>query len=599
MADLIGHDIGRYHITEQLGVGGMATVYKAYDTRLERDVAIKVIRKEAFGVELLERMLKRFEREAKALAKLAHPNIVSIFDYGEHEGSPYLVMQFVQGGTLKQQMGTPVSYVEAARLLLPVAQALEYAHGRGIVHRDVKPANILITDNHDRMLSDFGIAKMLDLEEGNTLTGTNVGIGTPEYMAPEQGMGQAIDGRADIYSLGVVFYELVTGRKPYTADTPMAVVIKQINDPLPDPKLYASSLGKDAERVIYKALAKTPQDRYQTMGEFAAALEKLAGQNSGQASVSKDAPPAPQLPPRPTAPTLTMDSLAGGSITPRKKAPVWGAAAGGVILLLVLIILGMLAYPRLTMLAALPEKTAQPTALAALPSAAQISPSATDAPALGPTDKPVPTKINTAIGGPTLPPTPDPVKLFFPGTTVIYTADLSSGGGIKSRGWKVPWGSVGIKDSTLVVTQHSGILRSDAIGEGFGAVVLFKISAGTDANIVFYSNPGMSDKYIGIKATPNGLATLAGAGMTALGGEPLAGDLVIKVDHWYFALVRVNPRGEFYLQVRENDIPYQYSEKTLQLGQDWAGGNWYGSITTNLYNKGEIDVQSYQELRFH
>jgi len=195
MQDMTGHELGRYHLLEKLGEGGMATVYKAYDTRLERDVAVKVIRREAFSQEVLERVLKRFEREAKTLAKLTHPNIVSIIDYGDQEGNPYLVMPYLPGGTLKQFLGKPMPWQNAVMLLLPVAKALAYAHGLDIIHRDVKPANILITASGEPMLTDFGIAKMLDLQGGQTLTGTGVGVGTPEYMAPEQGLGKEVDGR--------------------------------------------------------------------------------------------------------------------------------------------------------------------------------------------------------------------------------------------------------------------------------------------------------------------------------------------------------------------------------------------------------------------
>ncbi|MGC9025768.1 MAG: serine/threonine-protein kinase, partial [Chloroflexia bacterium] len=237
----IGQSVGRYHIVEQLGEGGMATVYKAYDTRLEREVALKVIRRGAFPPEQLERILRRFEREAKALARLTHPNIVGLIDYGEYEGSPYLVMEYLPGGTLKKLLearaGRPLPWEEAVRLLLPIARALHFAHRQGFIHRDVKPSNILITESGEPMLSDFGIAKLLETEE-TTLTGTGVGVGTPEYMAPEQGLGRKVDARADVYALGVVLYELVTGRKPYTADTPMAVLLKQATEPLPRPRAY-------------------------------------------------------------------------------------------------------------------------------------------------------------------------------------------------------------------------------------------------------------------------------------------------------------------------------------------------------------------------
>jgi len=234
MTDLIGKSIERYHILEQLGEGGMAVVYKAYDTRLEREVAVKVIRRDAFPAQHNERIFKRFEREARALARLSHPNIVKVLDYGTHDGSPFLVLEYLPGGTLKHRLGKPIPWQEAAALLIPVARALHYAHENKIVHRDVKPSNILINQSGEPMLTDFGIAKLLESDEGQTLTtGTGVGVGTPEYMSPEQGLGQEVDARADIYSLGIIFYEMVTGRKPFRADTPMAVVVKHINEPLP------------------------------------------------------------------------------------------------------------------------------------------------------------------------------------------------------------------------------------------------------------------------------------------------------------------------------------------------------------------------------
>jgi serine/threonine protein kinase len=272
--DLTGKSLGRYHIIEHLGEGGMADVYKAFDTQLERDVAIKVIRKDTFLPSTQERMLKRFEREAKSQAKMSHPNIVKVFDFGVFKKAPYLVMEYLPGGTLKDHMGQPMPWAAAAALLVPVAHALEYAHAQGVLHRDVKPANILITAQGQPMLTDFGIAKLLEDDGGHTLTGTGVGIGTPEYMAPEQGLGNEVDGRADVYALGVVLYELVTGRKPYSASTPMAVLLKQINDPLPRPRDLIPDLPEQMERIIFKALAKNPEDRYADMGQFVNALER-------------------------------------------------------------------------------------------------------------------------------------------------------------------------------------------------------------------------------------------------------------------------------------------------------------------------------------
>jgi len=200
--------------------------------------------------------LKRFEREAKALARLTHPNIVKVTDYGEYESKPYLVMPYLPGGTLKTKLGKPMSWNEAVELILPVAEALRYAHSEHMIHRDVKPSNIIHTRSGHPMLTDFGIAKLLDLEETVDLTGTSAAVGTPEYMAPEQANAKTVDHRADIYSLGIVLYEMVTGRKPFIADTPMAVLVMHIHDPLPSPRKFAPSLSERAEKILIKALAK-------------------------------------------------------------------------------------------------------------------------------------------------------------------------------------------------------------------------------------------------------------------------------------------------------------------------------------------------------
>jgi eukaryotic-like serine/threonine-protein kinase len=331
MTNIIGQSIQHYHILEQLGEGGMAIVYKAYDTRLERAVAVKVIRAQR---ELSAEVLKRFAREARALARLSHPNIVKVLDYGEYEGLPFLVMEYLPGGTLKERMdkapGRPVNWQAAARLLVPIAAALEAAHKENIIHRDVKPSNILIGANNQPMLTDFGIAKILDGEETTELTATGVGIGTPRYMAPEQGMGRA-DERADIYALGTIFYELVTGKPPYQGDTPLAILLKKNSDPLPRPKSLVPNLPDSVEAILVKALARLPENRYQSMSAFRLALEK------------------PDVSPPPTDLDATIDDeKLSARLAPlsEKRSHRWVSGLGGI---LTLVLLGCLALGGLTL----------------------------------------------------------------------------------------------------------------------------------------------------------------------------------------------------------------------------------------------------------
>ncbi len=278
----IGQTIGRYEIVSPLGQGGMATVYKAYDSRLDRHVAIKVLHNK----ENDETFLVRFIREAKALAHLSHPNIVKVLDFGDEDGVPYLVMEYINGGTLKDHMGVPAPWREACRMIIPITHALYYAHSQNIIHRDVKPANILVADSGHLMLSDFGIAKTIGQQATSELTGTGFGIGTPHYMAPEQGLGKKLDGRADIYSLGVILFELVTGKLPYDADTPMAVMLKHITETVPIPREIIPDIPEDFQNTLLRSLAKAPEDRFLSMTDFGATLERLAS-GSSQPSISK------------------------------------------------------------------------------------------------------------------------------------------------------------------------------------------------------------------------------------------------------------------------------------------------------------------------
>jgi eukaryotic-like serine/threonine-protein kinase len=277
MKDITGAKIERYQIVRELGQGGMAVVYRGTDTMLDRNVAVKMILSEGNSPEKTEKLLKRFHRESRILAGLSHPNIVKVLDFGDYEGTPYLVMEFISGGSLRSRMGKPIPYAQAAAQLVPLARALQYAHQQKVVHRDVKPENILINESDQPMLSDFGILKLVDLEESHGLTGTGKIVGTPAYMSPEQIRGREVDGRADMYSLGIVFFEMVTGRKPYNANTPIELSMQHLHDPIPKAKQYVRDLPAEVDQVIAKSIAKNPEDRYPSMTAFAQSLEKLSG----------------------------------------------------------------------------------------------------------------------------------------------------------------------------------------------------------------------------------------------------------------------------------------------------------------------------------
>ena len=232
MKNLIGSNLGAYRIIEQIGMGGMATVFKAFDPGMKRYLAVKVLpRRYSENPEFVE----RFQREARVIANLEHPNILPVYSFGEQDGTTYLAMRYLSAGTLKDLLlQKRLSHSETAKLLKDVATALDFAHSHNIVHRDIKPSNILIDQSGIPYLMDFGLAKIL---EGTTaLTSSGAVLGTPEYIAPEQALGLTPTPQSDIYALGVMLYEMVTGQVPFQADTPLAVALKHIHDPLPLPR---------------------------------------------------------------------------------------------------------------------------------------------------------------------------------------------------------------------------------------------------------------------------------------------------------------------------------------------------------------------------
>ncbi len=291
MQGLIGQELGGYRIVSQIGKGGMATVFKAYQPSLDRYVAVKVM--PPYYAEQDDTFLKRFRQEAKAIASLRHPNILVVIDYGEESDTTYIVMEFVEAGTLSELLGRPMAPEPMRGLIDQLAGALHYAHEQGVVHRDIKPSNILLPKTDWPLLTDFGLAKMVG---GSQLTLTGTIAGTPAYMSPEQGRGEKVDSRSDIYSLGIVLYEMATGVVPFHAETPMAVVVKHIIDPLPLPRSKNPELPEEIERVILKALSKEAAGRFQEAGELAKALdEAVKGLPAGVAE-AVPAVPAGQTP---------------------------------------------------------------------------------------------------------------------------------------------------------------------------------------------------------------------------------------------------------------------------------------------------------------
>jgi serine/threonine protein kinase len=244
----------------------MATVYKAYEEPLTRHVAIKVL-PEFFAEDKDYRL--RFQVEAVAVAKLRHNNILTVFAYGEEEGVPYIVCEFMDGGTLAERLDGPMPIEDAIQLLTPVASALDYAHSQGVLHRDIKPSNIMLLSDGTPVLTDFGLAKVVG---GATITLTGQVLGTPEYMAPELVSGDGAGPAADRYSLAVVAYQMLTGRVPFQGNTPGATLMAQVNDALPPAREINTSLSVEVAAVLDKALAKAPEARYESASDFVAAL---------------------------------------------------------------------------------------------------------------------------------------------------------------------------------------------------------------------------------------------------------------------------------------------------------------------------------------
>ncbi|MGH2522975.1 MAG: serine/threonine-protein kinase, partial [Anaerolineales bacterium] len=343
--------IGRYEIIRELGKGGMATVYLASDPAFGRRVAVKILPAQ-FSDD--KEFRARFQREAKVIAALEHPYIVPVYDYGEQDNRPYIVMRNMPGGTLADRTaGKPLKLDEAIPIVQRLAEALDEAHSQEIVHRDLKPTNVLFDARGQPFLSDFGIAKLLEATTTNlTLTGV---LGTPAYMSPEQALGEELDGRSDVYALGVILYEMLAGRKLYDAKTPAAVMMQHVTASIPPLDVVRLGLPPKVNAILSRALAKEKAERYQTAWELAEAFNTLDTgpawpKAAAQRSRTRPIPRTRRLPVRPTTqatvplqPNARPTDGTGQEMAFPIRKLLGGALAGGLVVTLfgVLLIWGL------------------------------------------------------------------------------------------------------------------------------------------------------------------------------------------------------------------------------------------------------------------
>ena len=401
----------RYEIIEELGIGGMATVYRAYDPLFEREVALKVLKRE-----LLEdsELKERFERETKIVAKLEHSAIVPVYDVGYDNNQLFYVMRYMTGGSLSERINEgSLTLEQVAYILLRLADALDYAHRKGIIHRDLKPGNILFDEVGNAFISDFGIAKFTQAATRITQSGI---IGTPRYMSPEQARGDETDGRSDLYSLGVLLFEILSGKAPFEATTPLALAFKHATEPAPNILDVNPDLPPDLGNILQKTLQKEPAERYPTCAEFANAfLEALPADTAPNAKLITP------LPPRSTRLSESPTKLPPAP-APRPNIRYW--MIGGLILLAILVF-GFWNNFR-----------PQPTPTASISTPEAVSPSlettATDIPA---SPIPSPTASATVTPAPPLEPTSIPVipgvggaiKIAFTSNREVFVIDMDGG----------------------------------------------------------------------------------------------------------------------------------------------------------------------------
>ncbi len=335
--EFIGKQIGGYEVLDRLGVGGMATVYRVRQSSMNRVVALKILPRHFMRDDTY---LQRFDREVKIVAQLEHRNIVPVFDYGEYDGQPYIVMRYMSGGSVDDVLAQgPLSLDMMLSITEQVAPALDYAHAKNVLHRDLKPSNVLMDDDGGAYITDFGIARILGSSKGETITTQGV-VGTPSYMSPEQAQGHTLDGRSDIYSLGVMLFEMATGRRPFENETPYSIAVMQVTQQPPSPRTVNPAISTAIEQVILKALKKKPENRYQTAVEMAEALKMAIERPAAVGSTLDTQPsnirdmqnqqegmgatqPAGYMPPRPQPQVVLPQAVPYQPISPPPQQAVY------------------------------------------------------------------------------------------------------------------------------------------------------------------------------------------------------------------------------------------------------------------------------------